>query len=285
MRSRHRGRIGRNYCACSIIAGPVRSASNPLWLFCDCMGATEDYRSRQDNWLRRRQESEKLFIRIGNARLVLGITEAVLAYLVFGPGKAPAYSLAIPVVFFIFLAIWHSRVIRRRMLADRALKFYARGLARIEDKWAGLGSTGERFRDGAHIYADDLDLFGKGSLFELIAETRTAAAEDMLANWLLAPATFEPASARQGAVKELRGGLDLREHFSLLGPDLQAEVSVDALAHWGTVPPVHFPWVLRPVCAVLALVSLALLVAFFAGQISHFPLLTVIAIDLGIGYV
>src|SRR3954463_12657925 len=150
------------------------------------MAAREEYRSRSQAWADRRQQSELLFIQIGNARLTLGIVEAVLAYLVFARQLLSAFWLAMPVLVFILLAIWHSRVIRRRTLADRALKFYARGLARIEDKSAGSGSTGERFRDGAHIYADDLDLFGKGSLFELIAETRTAAAEDMLANWLLA---------------------------------------------------------------------------------------------------
>ena len=84
-------------------------------------------------------------------------------------------------------------------------------------------------RDGSHVYADDLDLFGKGSLFELVAETRTAAAEKMLADWFLSPAISRGGSSSD-CRRELCGGLDLREHFSLLGPDIQAEVSVEALA-------------------------------------------------------
>ncbi|MFL6450605.1 MAG: MutS-related protein [Bryobacteraceae bacterium] len=248
------------------------------------MAASEEYRSRRNHWLQRRQESERLFIRIGNARLVLGITEGILAYLVFGPGRVPAFSLAIPVVLFIVLAVWQSRVVRERTLADRALSFYDRGLARLDDKWVGSGSSGERFRDGSHVYADDLDLFGKGSLFELIAETRTAAAEQMLASWLLASATYAEALERQAAVKELRDGVGLREHFGLLGPDIQAEVSVEAVAKWGESPIVHFPSVLRPVFAVFACISVALLVAFFAGQISPVPLVAAVAIDVSIGF-
>ena len=248
------------------------------------MAAIDDYRSRVQTWSDRRRVSERLFIQIGNARLALGVTEAILAYLVFGRQSLSALWLAIPALAFIILAVWHSRIIRQRTVADRALSFYNRGLARVHDKWVGTGSSGDRFRDSSHVYADDLDLFGKGSLFELVAETRTAAAETMLAHWLLSPASPTEASDRQDAVKELRGGLDLREHFALLGPDVQAEVSVEALERWGDATIVHFPSVLRPMLAVLACISLTLLVAFFAGQVSPLPLVLVIALDLLIGY-
>src|SRR4051794_4793567 len=106
----------------------------------------------------------------------------------------------------------------------------------------------------------------------------------MLAHWLLSPATPSDASDRQDAAKELRGGLDLRENFALLGPDVQAEVSVEALERWGDATIVRFPSLLRPVLAVLACISLTLLVAFFAGQLSPLPLVVVIALDLVIGY-
>src|SRR3954451_6717323 len=123
------------------------------------MAAIDDYRSRIQTWSDRRQVSERLFIRIGNARLALGVTEAILAYLVFGRQLLSALWLAIPALAFAVLAVWHSRVIRQRTVADRALSFYARGLARVDDKWVGTGSPGDRFRDGSHVYADDLDLF------------------------------------------------------------------------------------------------------------------------------
>jgi predicted ATPase len=203
---------------------------------------------------------------------------------VFGRQLFSVFWLAIPVVAFILLAIWHSRVIWRRTLADRALAFYVRGLARLDDKWIGNGSAGDRFRKDSHVYADDLDLFGRGSLFELVADTRTAAAERMLADWLLSPATRAEGSERQSGVKELRDGLDLREDFALLGPDLQAEVSIEALAIWGEADIVHFPPVLRVVLAALACISLALLVGFFAGQLPPLPLVLAIAVDLAIGY-
>src|SRR5690348_17474480 len=54
-----------------------------------------------------------------------------------------------------------ARILQARIRAQRAAELYRRGIARIEDRWAGTGPTGERFQDLRHIYAADLDLFGK----------------------------------------------------------------------------------------------------------------------------
>ncbi len=41
-------------------------------------------------------------------------------------------------------------------------------LARLRNDWKGKGQTGQRFLEETHPYAADLDLFGPGSLFELL---------------------------------------------------------------------------------------------------------------------
>ena len=49
-----------------------------------------------------------------------------------------------------------------------------------------------------------LDLFGRGSLFELLSRAQTQRGEERLAAWLLAPAAADEVRARQAAVAELR---------------------------------------------------------------------------------
>jgi hypothetical protein len=244
----------------------------------------EEYEQRRNRWQAERQRAERLFIRIGNWRLLLGITEAVLAYLAFGPHLSSIWPLFLPVLAFIALAAWHSRVMRRRALADRALRFYDRALTRLDDQWPGTGNTGGRFADSSHIYSGDLDLFGKGSLFELISNTRTAAGENTLAEWLLAPASREQVLARQSAIQELQNRLNLREDLALLGSDVQADVHVQALHGWGTAPPIAFPPALRPIAALLGSLGLILLFGFFAQQVPFWALAAVVAINVAIGY-
>ena len=47
--------------------------------------------------------------------------------------------LAVPAVAFVVVAVYHSRVLRARRRALRAVAVYQRGLARIEDRWMGGG--------------------------------------------------------------------------------------------------------------------------------------------------
>ncbi len=256
-----------------------------LWLFCDCMAASDDYQSRRQSWLQHRQASERVFIRLGNARLALGITEAVLAYLVFGRNSISAIWLVVPIVVFIFLAVWQSRVVRQRTLADRALNFYRRGIARLDDKWVGTGSFGERFQDSSHVYADDLDLFGKGSLFELVAETRTAAAEQMLASWLLSPATSaealdaprrSPGTARRAGPP---GTLQLVGSRCSGGSQHRSARPMGRRAHRSFPVRTSSPAVPCSPASVFYYLS-----AFFAGQISPSLLIAVIVLDVSIGF-
>ena len=125
----------------------------------------------------------------------------------------------------------HDRVLRRLARFQRVTEFYARGLARLEDQWAGTGETGDRFFDAAHPYARDLDLFGKGSLFELLCTARTRAGEETLARWLLAAADPEEVRARQAAVSEMRERVNLRERLFTAGEDVRAGVHPDCLLY------------------------------------------------------
>ncbi len=156
-----------------------------------------------------------------------------------------------PVATFLALAIWHDRVIRARDLSARSAEFYSRGIARIEERWAGGGEPGLRFLEDAHLYARDLDLFGTGSLFELLSSARTGAGEDTLAAWLKAPARADEIRNRHGAVDELRLRVDFREAIALVGAPVRS-VDTGSLATWATSPPIlRHPWT-RTVALLLA---------------------------------
>ncbi len=174
--------------------------------------------------------------RVGNVRLAVVIAALVAAWWSFARGAFSAWWLLVAVGMFVAIAAYHAGVQRRRLCAERAVEFYRRGLARMEDRWVGTGSDGERFDTGASLYATDLDLFGRGSLFELLSQARTRMGEEMLAKWLLAPAGVTTIRERQEAVGELRGRLDLREDVAVLGEDVKAAVHAEALVAWAESP-------------------------------------------------
>ncbi|HEV3237493.1 MAG TPA: hypothetical protein VGZ25_10925, partial [Gemmataceae bacterium] len=114
---------------------------------------------------------------------------------------------------FLMVLPLHDRVRRDMARANRAISFCERGLARLEERWMGQGEPGTRFLEETHPYAPDLDLFGKGSLFELLCTARTSVGESTLANWLKTPALPAEVRARQTAVDEVRPAFTLREEL------------------------------------------------------------------------
>ncbi len=164
--------------------------------------------------------------------LLLGLAWAAL----IGHWFAPAWLLP-PAALLVALFPLHSRVLAARARADCLAAFYQRGLARLEDRWAGLGPNGERFRDDAHPYAEDLDLFGDGGLFQLLCGALTPMGEGRLAAWMLAPAPPATIRARQRQAGAARDDFELREQIAALAAALDLQLDPARLAAWAQTPP------------------------------------------------
>jgi hypothetical protein len=223
---------------------------------------------------------QRRYRRIGNARLATGIAGAVGVWLALGQAVLSPWWLIAPAVLFLALVLWHQVVFVRLSDARRAIVFYEGGLARLEDRWQGRGETGDRFRTPDHLYADDLDVLGKGSLYEFLCTVRTPMAERMLADWLLEPAGPEAVAQRQHAVAELRPHLRLREDLFLVGDLTRRDVGYGSLAAWGTSEPFVFPRALRVIAPVLAGATALLVVLYLADVLPLWPFLLALLVEL-----
>jgi hypothetical protein len=191
------------------------------------------YRERLSARTKTLASLEQRNARVAGARIVLGLAGiGLLIWL----GLAPFKTLVSLVALFSVIAIGHGRLINSRDRARSAVAFYRRGLARIQFEWPGAGDTGDRFQPVEHLYAADLDLFGRGSLFELVATCRTEGGRATLAKWMLAPATPDEILSRQEAIRELTADLDLREHLAVEGDVMHAAVPPGPLHAWAIMP-------------------------------------------------
>src|SRR5438552_11515146 len=111
----------------------------------------------------------RLYPIVGGFRLAILIVGSLILWRLLGGGPSVLAWALLPLgITFGMLVVVQERIFQARRRFDRAAAFYERGLARLENRWAGTGVTGERFLDETHPYAEDLDIFGKGSLFELL---------------------------------------------------------------------------------------------------------------------
>jgi hypothetical protein len=245
--------------------------------------AAEEYAQRLKRREARVAHYQAIHVRLGNLRLLVALIAAVIAWESLRRHALPSWWLLLPAAVFVGIAAYHSRVLRARDLAQRAVAFYHGGLARIEDRWHGTGQAGERFADPHHVYAADLDLFGRGSLFELLSTARTRIGEEQLAKWLLAPSRIDEIAERHAAVRELREELDLREDLAVLGADASVGVHPEELLRWAETPNQMRPGWLRWLSLALGVAAIASAVVWAWLGIAA-PLIVVVSVEALLRY-
>ncbi len=220
---------------------------------------------------------------LGNLRLGVAAVALAVGAAAFGFGRLGAWWLLLPVAAFVALAVAHARLLQERERARRAEAYVDGGLARLEHRWQGRGASGLAFLPSEHLYAEDLDIVGAGSLFELLSTARTTAGEATLAGWLLAPATPAAARERQAAGRDLAERDQFREDLAVLGPEIRAGADSAALVRWARQPVATPPPWGPPLLAALAAASVAGIVQWLmAGEPSSW-LVAVLALQGAVG--
>ncbi|MFT3878410.1 MAG: hypothetical protein QM703_01980 [Gemmatales bacterium] len=210
---------------------------------------------------------------LSNARLIafgLGLLFSLLA--AAWSGYAAAVVAVISLIIFALLVSRYRQAYSQAETNRALVHYYQRGIARIEDRWANKNPSpptplpgGER-GDSHHPYSADLDLFGEGSLFELLHLGFTPMGNHWLSQWLLHPSNREKALARQAAVKELAPLSKHREDAAIRAVGLH-QFQDEHLREWvNQPPPVWLPWE-RIATDVIVVLNAACLAAWVGGYV------------------
>jgi MutS domain V len=192
--------------------------------------------------------------------IACGIALAVLIYLHFPALLLPLWPVILPVVagIVVFREVLKHEVISRDL--DRLLGFYDRRLLRVKHEWMGKGDPGLDLQVDGHLSAADLDLFGKGSLFELLCDVETPSGREALAEWIQNPATPADVLLRQRAITSLLDRTDLREKLAVQREGEASQFSWDSLREWLLANPVSFPrwlpWAAFLLCLSMGIVAM-----------------------------
>jgi len=129
-----------------------------------------------------------------------------------GPWLWP--TLGVVAVAFAVLVVVHAQTEKAKERELAAARFHKRGLARVSLAWGELPIHSEGVAPSAHAFAADLDIFGRGSLMQLVDATETALGQKRLAALLSLedPGHWpdEPV-ARQAAARDLVNRVGFRE--------------------------------------------------------------------------
>jgi hypothetical protein len=209
---------------------------------------------------------------LGSLRVLVFFTGIAMTFAASTFSMFSLWWLFVPAASFWWLGQRLELAEGERTRFSRAVTYYERALARLDHHWTGAGEKGERFLEDhhRHLYASDLALFGRGSMFELLCHARTPMGQEVLAEWLLKPATTDTIRARQDAVAELAPRLDLREDLALFGENARAGVRTETLYAWGERKPLLERSWFRVLAWGLSVLGSTALLAFLAYLLVYF---------------
>jgi hypothetical protein len=228
-----------------------------------------EYAARIAHWAEAIARGERVHVLVSNLRLAAVAAFAVLAWLSTSRELLSPAWMAVPVIGFLSLIVVHARVLHRNERAVRARRLYERGLDRLDGRWAGSGADGTRFLE-AHLYARDLDLFGPGSLFQLLNVGKTEGGEETLADWLKSPASVGEVLARQAAVAELAPQVQFRETLAVVASEAHVG-RTSALNRWAALAPAGLPIAAGWLFLICGVITAAVIAAALTGRVTAAP--------------
>lgn len=126
------------------------------------------------------------------------------------------------VILFVGLAVFLFAV-RKDLTNKEAISHHERLITINEQELLYLQHQYTHQKDGSefykdeHPYAGDLDIFGRASLYQFINRTHSQQGNQLLADWLLTPATPQVIQERQKAVQELMQQTNWRQELQAHG--------------------------------------------------------------------
>jgi hypothetical protein len=138
-------------------------------------------------------------------------------------------------VIFISLVKMFTKAVERRKYLDNLIDINKNELLALDHQFY-MFDDGKEHIDPDHFNAYDLDLFGKGSLFQFINRTVTLSGKEQLAQWFQQPIlVVEQLKNRQQLLKELSSKVQWRQSFAATGKMYKAdETDSRIFKRWGT---------------------------------------------------
>ena len=99
---------------------------------------------------------------------------------------------------------------------------------------------GSTYKPASHDYANDLDIFGRASLYQYTNRTNSEQGNKLLAEWMLDPANAAAIDQRQDAVKELAPEIEWRQQLQSHGKGTAITILMQQKVEYWLQEPTQF---------------------------------------------
>lgn len=120
------------------------------------------------------------------------------------------------IILFLFLVKIHEKIYINKERVKGFIELNKKEIERINGKWKSFDDKGEEYLDLKHPFINDLDIFGKNSLFQWVNNTKTTYGRESLKNLMMFNnlPRREEILERQSSLKELADKIDFRQELT-----------------------------------------------------------------------
>ncbi len=205
------------------------------------------YTSQQEKHQQKLQQTKKRLALLATLRLSVFVALALGMYFLWGTSFI-FVLLPLGLAMFLYLVIQFSNVKRHKEYLERLIAINVKELDVLARRFHHL-PDGKDFLQLNHPYAQDLDLFGRGSFFQYANRTVLVQGTEVFSGLLL-DGYPKDLIKKQEAIQELSQLPEWRQHFSALAGETRPKISPDVVSDWmknhqsfmpkwaGIVPPI-----------------------------------------------
>ncbi|MGH4123905.1 MAG: MutS family DNA mismatch repair protein [Clostridium sp.] len=182
--------------------------------------ALKKYKKRKTHYNLLVKKQQKRIDNISTFRFVIFVLGLIISIRTYTVGRYYLFALIVlgTIILFCYLAYLHKRIENRKKYTAALYEINETSIKRFKGEWNHFQDTGEDFIDENHNYSYDLDIFGKGSLFQWINVAYTYIGRQKLKEILTEkPENEQSIYHRQAAVKELEQKIYFRQRLEAEG--------------------------------------------------------------------
>jgi len=220
---------------------------------------------------------DQRFVRFRVAIFVMAVGLAILC--LGDPDYVSWWWISIPALLFFSLLPFHQACIKRLKRAQAVSGFHASRLRRLDREFGADVSNGSEFMNDLHPWTQDLDVFGPGSLFQLLNECRTQPGRRKLAEWLQTISDGDTIRLRQARTQGLKNELALRESLACVPDSAQWETAEHLLMEWVQESAQPMPWWIVAWSLLIGVIAIPVIVLVLMEILSLKMLLLVVLLQ------
>lgn len=238
------------------------------------------YQSNKDEFTKELTRVKQRLVLFSTLRLSIFVLTGLSMYFFWGNTPLVVLSLVLGIGIFVSLIARYSSMTSRKKYYEELKKVNQIELDALNKNYKGI-SDGSPFIQAEHYFNQDIDLYGPGTIFQVINRTETVRGEQLLSDWMNAN-DISAIEKRQEAITEIGDKLEWRQHYKATAAQIKDEVDTRTILNWLQEYQRFVPSLFRIIPLIFSILSAAMITLYALEYIPGMYLVCWLFLGLGI---